>query len=294
MRIHAIQTGTVRVKERQRAGRGAGVLRFVNTLRDAEWTDPLPILCWVIEHPEGLIVVDTGETARATAPGYFPRWHPYYRFGVRFEVGAEEEIGPRLRTLGIAPDDVRWVILTHLHTDHAGGLHHFRESEILVSEEEYRAARGVPGKIRGYLPHHWPSWFEPRLVDFPSGPLGPFAASHALTRAGDVHLVPTPGHSSGHLSVILADGDLHVLLAGDTSYTEQHLVDEVVDGVSSLGGGEQAALATIRRIETYAHETPLVYLPSHDPESTDRLSARRPLVEPAVAATASDPVASDT
>ncbi len=63
MRIHAIQTGTVAVKARQREGTGRGPLRLLNTLRDEHWTKPLPILAWLIEHPEGLIVVDTGETA---------------------------------------------------------------------------------------------------------------------------------------------------------------------------------------------------------------------------------------
>jgi hypothetical protein len=45
----------------------------------------VPILAWVIEHPEGIIVVDTGETARTAEPGYLPSWHPYYRFAVRFQ-----------------------------------------------------------------------------------------------------------------------------------------------------------------------------------------------------------------
>ena len=46
----------------------------MRTLADKRWTAPLPILAWAIEHPEGLIVVDAGETARATEPGYFPVW----------------------------------------------------------------------------------------------------------------------------------------------------------------------------------------------------------------------------
>ncbi len=69
MRIHAIQIGTVAVKTRQRAGVGHGLRRRIFTLTDAAWTEPLPIYAWLIEHPEGLIVVDTGETARATEPG---------------------------------------------------------------------------------------------------------------------------------------------------------------------------------------------------------------------------------
>src|SRR5262245_15543323 len=125
MRIHAISTGTVAIKERQRRGVGHGVMRQLNMLRDTSWTEPLPIYVWVIEQPEGVIVVDTGETARTAEPGYFPRWHPYYRIGLREWVQSEQEIGPQMRALGIAPEDVRWLVLTHLHTDHAGGLHHF-------------------------------------------------------------------------------------------------------------------------------------------------------------------------
>ena len=69
MKVHAIQTGTVSVKKRQVKGLGRGIGRLLNTLADREWTDPLPVLSWVIEHPEGLIVVDTGETSRTGQPG---------------------------------------------------------------------------------------------------------------------------------------------------------------------------------------------------------------------------------
>lgn len=279
MRIHALQTGTVRVKQRQREGKGRGVARFLNTLRDPEWTEPLPILAWAIEHPQGVIVVDTGETARTGESDYFPSWHPYYRYGVRVDVEAEQEIGPQLERIGISPADVRWVVLTHLHTDHAGGLHHFPDSEILVSRQEYQSARGVLGLMRGYLPHRWPKWLDPRPADFDSEPVGPFPGSHRLTRAGDVRLVPTPGHSAGHLSVIVTDGEREIFLAGDTSYTESALLNETVDGVSSLGGGEAAALASIRRVRELAREVPLVYLPSHDPESRDRLELRSVLAD---------------
>jgi N-acyl homoserine lactone hydrolase len=122
MDVHPIETGTVTVKTRQRKGVGAGRRRFVNMLLDREWTEPLPILAWAIAHREGLIVVDTGETARATERGYFPRWHPYYRRGLEEDVEPEQEIGPQLERLGFGARDVRWVVMTHLHTDHAGGL----------------------------------------------------------------------------------------------------------------------------------------------------------------------------
>src|SRR5579884_3356673 len=118
IRIHAIQTGTVGIKTAQQVGRGQGPQRLLNVLTDKEWTQPLPIYAWVIEHPEGILVVDTGETARTAEKGYFPRWHPFARQTAnKFLVSPEDEIGPQIQNLGIALNDVRWVVLTHLHTD---------------------------------------------------------------------------------------------------------------------------------------------------------------------------------
>jgi len=271
MKIHAISTGSVAIKTRQRVGEGRGRARVLNMLLDPNWTDFLPIYAWVIEHPEGIIVVDTGETARTAEPGYFPRWHPAFRFGTRMNVQPEDEIGPQMRRLGLSPDDVRWVVMTHLHTDHAGGLHHFPKSEILVARAEYQATEGFAGKINGYVRNHWPSWFAPRLVDFSDERLGEFPAL-PLTKAGDVTLVSTPGHSPGHLSVIVREGDTSIFLAGDTSYAQDFLLDQVVDGVSP---DESAARITLTRILRYAQQTPTVYLPAHDPESASRLEARQ-------------------
>ena len=161
MKIHAIQTGTVAITTKWREGAGHGRLRLVNTLLDREWTEPLPIYAFAIEHPEGVIVVDTGETARVSEPGYFPRWQPFFRFAVREHVRPEQEIGPQLKQLGILPSDVRRVVMTHLHTDHAGGLHHFPDNEILVSRAELDYAAGLRGRVRGYPNKRWPAWFRP-------------------------------------------------------------------------------------------------------------------------------------
>ena len=93
MKIHAIQTGTVAIKTRQVEGVGQGRRRQLNMFLDWEWTEPLPIYAFAIEHPEGVIVVDTGETARTSNPEYFPGWHPFYRYGLREWVAPEEGRG---------------------------------------------------------------------------------------------------------------------------------------------------------------------------------------------------------
>jgi N-acyl homoserine lactone hydrolase len=274
MRIHVIQTGTVAIKAVQRQGRDAGN-PLLNIVLDRNWTEPLPIFAFVIEHPEGLVVVDTGETARVAELGYFPRWHPYYRYGLQEWVPPEEEIGPQMRAIGLDPNDVRWVLLTHLHTDHAGGLAYFPKAENLVSRSEYTYARGTRGLVRGYPSNRWPRWFSPTLIDMQPEPMSSFPASYQVTRTGDVRFVPTPGHTAGHLSVVVTTPDVTYFLAGDASYTQALMLSETVDGVSLNRAG---AKQTLERIHAFCRATPTVYLPSHDPDTPDRLANRQPAV----------------
>ena len=278
IRIHAIRTGSVDIKASQRVGNGKGLLeRQLHILTDKDWTGSLPIYAWVIEHPEGVIVVDTGETARTAERGYFPSWHPYFKYALRMSVQPDDEIGSQLRAIGINSNDVRWVVLTHMHTDHAGGLAHFPKSEIFVDRREYETAHSLMGRINGYLPTRWPEWFRPHLIDFIPQTLETFPASFPLTKVNDVFLVSTPGHTANHLSVIVQDEDVSIFLAGDTSYTQQLMVDQVVDGVSP---NAKIARQTLARIRDYVHTTPTVYLPSHDPEAVSRLATRQVVVLP--------------
>ncbi len=265
--VHAIRTGVVQVRRAQMESRGKGVARIAHMLLDEEWSEWLPIYAWVIEHEEGVIVVDTGETARVHEPGYHPRWHPFYRRATHFSVHPEEEIGPQLRGLGIAARDVRHVVLTHLHTDHAGGLRHFVGGKIWVSQGEYKRASGFGAKVQGYLPHRWPKWWTPEFLRFDARPFGPFAQSMPLTSSGDVVVIPTPGHTPDHVSVVVR-GSPSYFLAGDTSYNQKLLLAGKVDGVSPK---EEISRQTMRKIVALGKERPLVYLPSHDPEGAERL-----------------------
>jgi glyoxylase-like metal-dependent hydrolase (beta-lactamase superfamily II) len=270
MKIHAIQTGFVRIKSAQVEGRGHGLRRRLAIFTDPNWTEWLPTYAWVIDHPEGVIVVDTGQGAHLLDSG--KSLHPYVRWEVAFRIDRQQEIGPQLRALGIGPRDVKRVILTHLHMDHDGGLAHFPDSEILVAPGELKTASGTIGRLRGYLPHRWPSWFDPKPLNLAAEPSGPFATSRRLTEVGDIIAVATPGHTADHISIIIQDSEITYFLAGDTSYNEELMLAGKLDGVSA---DEQVAGATLDAIRRFTQSRPTVYLPTHDPQSADRLTKRQ-------------------
>jgi len=274
MRIHSYTTGTVSLTPSWQAGNGAYPLRLLRALSDRRQTEPLPIWCYLIEHPEGLILIDTGIPHDANRPVWFPPHMRLVQRAAPFTIASEaDEIGPQLMADGFHPEDVRWVILTHLHQDHEGGLHHFPNATFLVSETEWQAATGLPGRLAGYLNHRWPSTFAPQQVTFDE-PDPIFSGRTTLTDRGDIWLVPTPGHSAGHLSVIMDRGDHTVFFAGDASYSEDALLAGTLDGVGPDGAAMQQTHAHIR---AFATEHPTIYLPSHEWAAPDRLQARQPI-----------------
>ena len=111
MKVHAIRTGSVRIKRAQVEGRGHGMARRLEIFADRNWTEWLPTYTWAIDHKGGVIVVDTGQGAHLLETG--TSLHPYIRWEVAFRIDREEEIGPQLRALGIGPRDVKRVVLTH-------------------------------------------------------------------------------------------------------------------------------------------------------------------------------------
>ena len=269
VKIHAVQTGRVRVKRAQIAPTWHGLARLVAPMIESEWADWLPTYAWVIDHAEGVIVVDTGAAEHLLS---LPRWHPYFQRAVCFDIQREQELGPQLRKLGIGLRDLRKVVLTHLHIDHDAGLRDVVGSTIYASRGEVDNASGLRGRLMGYLPERWPKGFDPKALDFAEAPFGPFPRSRFLTEAGDVIAVPTPGHTSHHLSVIVMEGETAIMLAGDASYSETQMLEGRIDGV---GTDEDTEIESLARIAKLTRMIPTVYLPTHDPLSADRLLQRR-------------------
>jgi glyoxylase-like metal-dependent hydrolase (beta-lactamase superfamily II) len=263
MRIHALQTGQVALKDaflNPRAGRR----RRLDLLLPGRWAGHFPIHAWLIEHDRQRILVDTGETAGV-------RDAPW----ARHQVTPEDELPHALDAIGMTPGDVTTAVVTHLHPDHYDGAVHLTVP-VLVGEAEWAEARSPRGRLLQKLTGApLPPAVDFRPVALDQGPFGAFAASRRLTDDGRVAMISTPGHTRGHLSIVAVDdNDRHVLLAGDATDTLEQLHARRPDAIAP---DPDVQRQTIDRILTHASEHPTVYLPTHDPESVARLSARTAL-----------------
>lgn len=215
MRIHRLTTGRVRGPRRSH-----GASRYLLPRWSAE---TLPVHCFLVEHPAGLCLVDTGQSLAATFPGYLPRWHPFLRIA-RFELVPEDALTAQLARAGHAAEELRWIVLTHLHTDHVGGLAEVAgAAEVVVSATEWALARGFLGALRGYVPKQLLPTVESRRVELTGPARGPFASSLDLVEDGSLTLVPLPGHTPGQIGVLVTTGDGGALIGGDVAHDPSEL-----------------------------------------------------------------------
>lgn len=181
-----------------------------------------PALVALIVHPvEGPILFDTGyDPAFLAATRHFPE--RLYRWLTPPEIGSP--VADRLAAEGVDAGDVRHVVLSHFHGDHASGLARFPKATVHCSKAGLSRVWGR-GRVRALiagmplelLPPDLPgrcAFFEDR----PSVPLGrdllPFAAGADVLGDGSLLAVPLPGHCPGHWGLVLRERrGLHFLVA---------------------------------------------------------------------------------
>ena len=129
LRVHVVNTGWVRVKQAHRELAGPESLRLAAIVAGLRWTGWMPVVVAVIEHPEGVFLVDAGMTETMLDPEHFacdPGTRYVYTNLLDFRFTPEQRIDRRLTQLGVDPGRLRGVVLTHRHADHTEGLEHLR------------------------------------------------------------------------------------------------------------------------------------------------------------------------
>jgi N-acyl homoserine lactone hydrolase len=236
-----------------------------------EWLE-VPVVAFLVEHPEaGPLLIDTGFHPSVAAE---PR-HAGGRFGIFKDVrmDAGQAVAAQLRDRGILPSDVGIVVMTHLHSDHASGISEFPDSTFVVSDGEWAGA-GSGGRLQGYFPRQFDHAFDWRTLNF-DGPeadsFATFGRSFDLLGDRSVRLVFTPGHTAGHLSVVLRLRQGEALVAGDAIYTMRTLRESLLPYRMH---DEHLFRRSLREIQLFVREAPdAVVIPGHDMQRWRELDA---------------------
>ena len=190
---------------------------------DARWPSRLKtgMVCLLVETDQGLVLIDTG-------PGLEDYAHPHamlklFRGITKLAWDPREAAFHQVRQVGYAPEDVRHIVLTHMHFDHCGGLPDFPWAAVHVHRREYEAFTGALRRwtdmayIQRHIAHH-PNWV---LYEDGGENWYDFSAIR-LPFTPEMWLVPLHGHSQGHCGVAVKLDKGWFFHAGDAGAVYNH------------------------------------------------------------------------
>ena len=226
----------------------------------------IPIVSFLVEHPSaGPILIDTGLHPSVAVD---PKKN-LGRVGAKAFGGLKMDPGDaavaQLRERGIESRDVKLVVMTHLHVDHASAMSEFPEATFVFTRREWEAATEPREWMHGYRRRQFDHAFDYRLLDF-DGPsvdsYATFGRSLDLLGDGSVRAVYTPGHTHGHMSVVLRLRDREALVAADAIYTRRTLEQSAMPFRTE---DEHVFRRSLKEIQLYweTHPDALV-IPGHD------------------------------
>jgi glyoxylase-like metal-dependent hydrolase (beta-lactamase superfamily II) len=227
----------------------------------------VPIPCFLVEHPgAGPFLIDTG---LPPAAAHNVREALGRRGAIAFKVRMEPgwAVTDRLVARGLDPLSIDLVVMTHMHYDHTGAVAQLPRSTFVVDGREWEAA--VDGGFRqGYRRQLFDQGYEWRTLDFGAPQVDSFASfGRAIDLFGDgsVRLLSTPGHTKGHMSVLLRlRSGRELLLTADAAFSKRSIDEELVpvflDDVHRY-------LRSLREIRRYLELTPsALVVCGHDAE----------------------------
>jgi glyoxylase-like metal-dependent hydrolase (beta-lactamase superfamily II) len=255
VRVHPITTGTALYPEDAFFSRG-GRLAALRALGVGSKRVEIPIPAYAVEHPgAGLMLIDTGFHASLAVD---PKANMGPVLGRVFHprMGPDDGMPDQLRARGLDPSEVAVVVMTHLHVDHASGVSQFPGATFIVSGREWHAASKEKGLTGGYVRRQFDHAFDWRTLDFDGDDVSSFASfARTLDLFGDgsVRLAYTPGHTLGHMSVVLRTRAGEFLVAADAAYTMRTLRESVMPYGAH---DEHEFRRSLREVQRYVEQTP--------------------------------------
>jgi glyoxylase-like metal-dependent hydrolase (beta-lactamase superfamily II) len=276
VRLHPLLTGQMKGPKPwflREQGRFAWRRAFGLGVKRDDWVT-VPVPTFLVEHPgAGRILIDTGfHPSVAVKPQENLGRLALFTFK-DLQMKPEQALPAQLRARGIEPSEVKVVLMTHLHLDHASAISEFPGATFVVSAAEWAAAT-TKGQFHGYGKRQFDHGFDYRLIDFEGAgaeSFSGFARSFDVFGDGSVRAVYTPGHTLGHMSIVLRTARGEVLVASDAIYMrrtleDSHLPYRVAD--------EHLFRRSLREIRQYATETPdALIIPGHDWDAWQQLDA---------------------
>lgn len=190
-----------------------------------------PILSVLIERKGDLVLFDTGLGERIHQEMKPLKYRQNWLFNkliMRIEFNPSvDPVVKQIRALGYDPLSVKYVILSHLHWDHAGGMLDFPHAEFIVSKNEWEAATAAKSHKSAYIREQYerPSELKIRRISpIPGKHILTFQDSFDLFEDGSFTLVNLPGHTDGLLGLILGmPSGRCFLFGGDSFYFPENL-----------------------------------------------------------------------
>ena len=218
-----------------------------------------PILAYLIETSNGRILYDVGcDYRKIASPKLRERFFDPMRPMMDPPVMTEEQRIPRyLLRLGLTPQDIDVVVLGHLHFDHAGGLYELPGCDVHVHIAE----------VEAFATGHYKGVFPDEVLEKDSWRL----QSGDYLIAPGVHAVCTPGHTAGHMSLVIElNKGRPVVICGDAADLLENLTDEIAPGYC-WQDNENLALESIRKLKSIEREQGAELWPNHDLEFFEAL-----------------------
>jgi glyoxylase-like metal-dependent hydrolase (beta-lactamase superfamily II) len=218
----------------------------------------VPVPFMLIEHPKALVLYDTGNALEVVHnkeehwPGI---WEAYNVF-----MSEDQWVGNAIKQVGYKPEDVKYVILSHLHLDHAGGVGHFPNAKYIVQREELHYAYTPDFFMKAaYIRKDFDKPVDWVFLD------GWKHDKMDLFGDGKILIYFTPGHTPGHQSVLLnLPHSGPMFFASDSCYTKENLEGNILSGLAWSYG---ESVKTVNRMRQIRACQGAEIITGHDPEA---------------------------